>query len=153
MYFNQESAPRRRMSRSISKSHSVKGALMRITKIVRTNTVRMGWIMFTFAPMVMLYNAARADESVTTQRVRFKDLNLDSPEGAAVLYVRIKGAASLVCGRWDHFDLLQAHAVRTCINGAVSRAVAQVNSPGLTSIYNEKIGKADKKIITVAQSR
>jgi hypothetical protein len=44
------------------------------------------------------------------------------------------------------------HAQRTCISGAVSRAVAEVNSPMLTSIYNSKTNKADKKI-TLAQSR
>jgi len=125
---------------------------MSITKIVRTSALRTAWIMFTLVPMVMVYNAARADEPVATQRVSFKDLNLNSPEGAAVLYGRIKRAANEVCGHWDNFDLSQLHAVQTCIDGAVSRAVAQVNSPMLTSLYDEKTGKADKKI-TLAQSR
>ena len=126
---------------------------MSITKLVRTNALRTAWIMFTFVPMVMVYNAARADESVATQRVSFKDLNLNSPVGAAVLYGRIKKAANQVCGHWDNFDLSQLHALQTCIDGAVSRGVAQVNSPMLTSLYNEKTGKADKRIIRVAQSR
>src|SRR5271167_4956531 len=125
--------------------HSAKESVMSITKIVRTNALRTAWVMFTFAPMVMLYNAARADEPVATQRVSFKDLNLNSPEGAAVLYGRIKRAANEVCGHWDNFDLSQLHAVQTCIDGAVSRAVAQVNSPMLTSLYNANTGKADKK--------
>jgi UrcA family protein len=125
---------------------------MRITKIVRTNAFRTALIMFTFAPMVMLYNAARADAPVATQRVSFKDLNLNNPEGAAVLYGRIKRAAYEVCGHWDNFDLSQLHAVQTCIDGAVSRAVAQVNSPMLTSLYKDKAGKSDKKI-TLAQAR
>ncbi len=125
---------------------------MSITKIVRTNAIRTAWIMFTFVPMVALYNAARADESVATQVVSYKDLNLNSPEGVAVLYGRINRAANEVCGQWENFDLSQLHAVQTCINGSVSRAVAQVNSPMLTILYNEKTGKADKKI-TLAQSR
>jgi len=125
---------------------------MSITKIVRTNAIRTAWIMFTFVPMVALYNAARADESVATQVVSYKELNLNSAEGVAVLYGRINRAANEVCGQWENFDLSQLHAVQTCINGAVSRAVAQVNSPMLTSLYNEKTGKADKKI-TLAQSR
>jgi UrcA family protein len=107
----------------------------------------------TARPMVMLYNAARADEPVATQRVSFKDLNLDSSKGAAVLYGRIKRAANEVCGHWNYFDLSQIHAEQTCVSGAVSRAVAQVNSPMLTSLYDEKTGKADKKVITLAQSR
>jgi UrcA family protein len=124
---------------------------MNIKKIVRTNAFRTALIMFTFAPTVMLYNAARADEPVATQVVSFKDLNLNSPEGAAVLYGRIKRAANEVCGQWDNYNLSQIHAMQTCISGAVSRAVAQVNSPMLTSLYNGKAGKGDKKIV-LAQS-
>ncbi len=124
---------------------------MGISKIVRANALRTVWIMFTFTPMVMLYNAARADEAVATERVYFKDLNINSPEGAAVLYGRIKKAANVVCGESRNADLSQIRLVQACINDAVSRAVAQVNSPMLTSIYNEKTGKAGK--ITLAQSR
>jgi UrcA family protein len=125
---------------------------MNITKIVRANASRIAWIMLTFAPMVMVYNAARADEPVPTQRVSFKDLNLNSPEGAAVLYRRIKGAANKVCGRWENVDLSRIHAVQTCIDGAVSRGVAQVDRPMLTSLYNVEVGKAGTRVITLAQS-
>jgi UrcA family protein len=152
MYSNKLSAVQWRRNHSTFNAKSVKESVMSITKIVRTNAIRTAWIMFTFVPMVALYNAARADESVATQVVSYKDLNLNSAEGVAVLYGRINRAANEVCGQWENFDLSQLHAVQTCINGAVSRAVAQVNSPMLTSLYNEKTGKADKKI-TLAQSR
>ena len=152
MYSNKLSAVQWRRNHSTLNAKSVKESVMSITKSVRTNAFRTALIMFTFAPMVMLYNAARAEESVATQRVSFKDLNLNSPEGAAVLYGRIKRAATEVCGHWDNFDLSQIHAVQTCISGAVSRAVAQVNNPMLTSLYNAKTGKAEKKI-TLAESR
>ena len=125
---------------------------MSITQIVRANALRMAFVLFTFAPILMLVNAAQAGEQVATQRVSFKDLNLNSPEGAAVAYGRIKTAANEVCGHWDNYNLSQIHALQTCISGAVSRAVAQVNSPTLTSLYNAKTGKADKKI-TLAESR
>jgi UrcA family protein len=152
MYSNKLSAVQWRRNHSTFNAKSVKESVMSITKIVRTNAIRTAWIMFTFVPMVALYNAARADESVATQVVSYKELNLNSAEGVAVLYGRINRAANEVCGQWENFDLSQLHAVQTCINGAVSRAVAQVNSPMLTSLYNEKTGKADKKI-TLAQSR
>ena len=151
MYSNKLSAIQWRGNHSTFNAHSVKESVMSITKIVRISALRTAWIMFTFAPMVMLYNAARADEAVVTQRVSFKDLNLNSPEGAAVLYGRIRRAANQVCGQWDTFNLSQWHAVHTCISDAVSRAVAQVNRPMLTSLYNEKTSKADKKV-TLAQS-
>jgi UrcA family protein len=152
MYSNKLSAVQWRRNHSTFNAKSVKESVMSITKVVRTNAIRTAWIMFTFVPMVALYNAARADESVATQVVSYKELNLNSAEGVAVLYGRINRAANEVCGQWENFDLSQLHAVQTCINGAVSRAVAQVNSPMLTSLYNEKTGKADKKI-TLAQSR
>ena len=152
MYSNKLSAVQWRRNYSTFNAHSAKESVMSITKIVRTNALRMAFVLFTFAPSLMLVNAAQAGEQVATERVSFKDLNLNSPEGAAVLYGRIKRAANEVCGHWDNFDLSQMHAVQTCIRGAVSRAVAQVDSPMLTSLYNEKTGKADKKI-TLAQTR
>jgi len=151
MFSNQSSAVQWRRNHSTFNAKSVKESVMSITKIVRTSAFRTACIMFTFAPMVMLYNAARADEPIVTQRVSFKDLNLNSPEGAAVLYERIKKAAYEVCGHG--YDLSQLHALQSCVSGAVSRAVAQVNRPMLTSLYNEKTGKADKKVISLAQSR
>jgi len=150
MHSNQLSAVQWRGNHSIFNAHSVKESVMGIRKVVRTNALRMAWILFTFTPLVMLYNAAQADETVVTQRVSFKDLNLDNPEGAAVLYERIRKAAYEVCGHSS--DLSQWHAEKLCFSGAVSRAVAQVNRPMLTSLYNEKAGTADKKI-TLAQSR
>jgi UrcA family protein len=149
MYSNQLRAVQCCRTRSILNASSG----WSIMKSVRTKALRAAWIVFTFAPMVMAYNAARADESVATQRVSFKDLNLNSPEGAAALYGRIKRAANEVCGHGADFDLSQIQARQTCINGAVSRAVAQVDSSMLTSLYNEKTGKADKKVISLAQSR
>jgi UrcA family protein len=153
MYGNILSAVKWRRNRSTSNTRSIEESLMSVTKVVRTKAIRIAWIMVTFTPMIMLYNASRADESVATQRVSFKDLNLNSPEGAAVLYGRIKKAANVLCGHWDNFDLSQLHALHSCIDGAVSRGVAQVNSPLLASLYHEKTGKADQRIIRVAQSR
>ena len=152
MYSNKFGAIQWRRNHLTFNAISVKESAMSIAKSVRTNALRTAWILFTFTPMVMLYNAARADEPVATQRVSFKDLNLNSAEGAAVLYGRIKRAANEVCGHGENFDLSQIHAVQICIDGAVSRAITQVNSPTLTSLYNEKTSKADKKI-TLAQSR
>jgi UrcA family protein len=109
--------------------------------------------MFTFAPSVMLYSAAQAGEpasNVPHKVVSFRDLNLNTPEGVAVLYGRIKTAAYEVCGNPERWDLGQ-RKLQICIDSSVSRAVAQVNSPMLTSLYNEKTGKADKKI-TLAQT-
>jgi UrcA family protein len=152
MYSNKLSAVQWRRIGSTFNAHSMEESVIKVTKVVRAKALRVAWIMVTFAPMIMLYNASRADELVATQRVSFKDLNLNSPEGAAALYGRIKKAAYMVCGPGDSFDLSQLRALHSCVDGAVSGAVAQVDSPMLTSLYREKTGKADSKIISVAQS-
>ena len=125
-----------------------------ITKDTRTNALWIVWVMLASAPIAMVANRAQADESAGTVRqktVSFRDLNVSNPEGAAVLYKRIKSAASEVCGTWD--SLTQRPAVMTCIDEAVSRAVAQVNRPMLTSLHQAKTGKADKQVTTLAQTR
>ena len=155
MYCNKFNAIRSRGNHSIFNTHSVKESVMSIKKIVRTKALRTIWIMFTFAPMVMLYNAARAGESVDSlphKVVSFKDLNLDTPEGAAVLYRRITSAANEVCGNPERYDLSELK-LQICIKDAVSRAITQVNRPILTSLYNKKTGKTDKQVTTLAQSR
>ena len=126
-----------------------------ITKDTRTTSALwMVWVMLAAAPLAMVANGAQAGESAGTVRqktVSFRDLNVSNPEGAAVLYKRIKSAASEVCGTWD--SLSQRPAVMTCIDEAVSRAVAQVNRPMLTSLHQAKTGKADKPVTTLAQTR
>jgi UrcA family protein len=125
-----------------------------ITKDTRTNARWIVWVMLASAPIAMVANGAQAGESAGTllhKTVSFRDLNVSNPEGAAVLYKRIKSAASEVCGNWD--SLSQRPAVTTCIDEAVSRAVAQVNTPMLTSLHQAKTGKADKQVTTLAQTR
>jgi UrcA family protein len=123
-------------------------------KIPRTNAIWIAWVMLASAPIAMVANGARAGEPAGTVRhktVSFRDLNVGNPEGAAVLYKRIKSAASEVCGSWD--SLSQRPAVMACIDEAVSRAVAQVNRPMLTSLHEAKTGKSDKQVTTLAQTR
>ena len=125
---------------------------MSITNVFRTNAIGVAWVILASGPMTWVANAAQAGEAPPHKVVSFKDLNLSSTEGAGVAYRRIKSAADEVCGKRDRFELSQSHAIQTCINEAVSRAVAQVNSPMLTSLYNAKTGKADKQTTTLAQT-
>jgi UrcA family protein len=130
--------------------------LSAITNVVRTNATRIACLVLASATLTMVANGAQAGESVDAPRhmvVSFKDLNLSSTEGAAVLYRRIKHAAQEVCGDGDGSRLSRSHLTLTCVNQAVSRAVAQVNNPMLTSLYNVKTGKADKQEPTLARAR
>jgi UrcA family protein len=120
-----------------------------------TKVVRMAWGLVASAAIAWgggnAAQAAEPDNSVPHKVVSFHDLNLNSPEGAAVLYRRINAAAYEVCGSPDRYDLSELKLHR-CVKDAVSRAIAQVNSPMLTSLYQAKTGKAGAKV-TLAQAR
>jgi UrcA family protein len=121
-----------------------------------TKTLRMTWGIVASAAIAWGGgNAAQAgepDNTVAHKVVSFRDLNLNSPEGVAVLYRRINSAADEVCGNPDRYDLSQLK-LRICVKESVSRAIAQVNNPMLTSLHQAKTGKADKKATTLAEAR
>jgi UrcA family protein len=77
---------------------------------------------------------ASVDARQTT--VRFNDLNVDHPAGAAVLYRRIHQAAQDVCGEsqspGSRFISL---SWISCVAQAVDRAVVEVDRPALTAYY------------------
>ena len=123
-----------------------------ITNIAR----RIAFVVLAAAPITMLASVAPAHESADAPAhlaVSYADLNLDSDAGTAVLYMRLKQAARQVCGDWDTRDLSRGLAATACINKAMSHAVARVNSPMLTSLYEAKTGKREQKEATLAQVR
>jgi UrcA family protein len=129
-------------------AHSVKESVKKRSEIVRRNALRTVRILFTFVPMLMLYNAARAGslDIVPQKIVNFKDLNLNTPEGAAALYRRLTSAAYDVCASPYRYDLSELK-LQTCIRDAVSRAIDQVNRPLLSSIDNGKTRKAGRRVM------
>ena len=85
--------------------------------------------------------------------VKFHDLNVSGPDGAAALYRRIKVTAYDVCGSFDtdRRDLTNLAALNTCVHSAVRNAVAKVNQPTLSAIYNAR--NRDPLPITVATAQ
>ena len=82
-----------------------------------------------------------ADSDVVRQAVvRFGDLNLSNPHGAATLYGRISAAARDVCDASDFQsrDLGTRSAVDACVQKAISDAVTRVGRSELFAIYNAK---------------
>jgi len=79
--------------------------------------------------------------------VKFSDLNLNTPEGAAVLYKRITGAAKEVCDVFDDSIFPHSHEVQVnaCIDQAITRAVMQINRPMLTAVYKVKTGRMENQ--------
>lgn len=72
--------------------------------------------------------------------VKFGDLNLARPQGAAALYGRIVVAAYEVCKSFDidiHGLEFPAEQI-ACVHRAVARAVSNVGRPELFAIYNAR---------------
>ena len=75
---------------------------------------------------------------IPKETVKFQDLKIDSPAGAAALYQRLHVAARHVCfAEWDK-DPVKAQRAETCANEAESRAVSQLNVGALTAYYQIK---------------
>jgi len=68
--------------------------------------------------------------------VNFADLDLTRAAGAEALYARIRSAARQVCApSFANWELKSLETTRPCIDQAITRAVADVNAPLLTSYY------------------
>jgi len=73
--------------------------------------------------------------------VKYADLNINTPAGAAALLQRIRFAADRVCDFGGTRDLSVFAIVRACTTRAIADAVATVNNPSLTAAYEAKMGK------------
>ena len=100
--------------------------------------------MFVFAAVssLLLTDLAAAavnDEAGPSVTVRYHDLNLNSPEGIASLYGRIRGAAGQVCRPLENRDLERKAAWNYCFNHAVADAVRAVNNRTLSAYHWQRI--------------
>jgi len=87
--------------------------------------------------------AADAQQPLT-KTVAYGDLNLDSEQGAKVLYARLRRAAEDVCLPLDGRNLTQRSNWQRCFNNAVASAVAQVNKTTVTALHNQTAGHSIK---------
>jgi len=82
--------------------------------------------------------------------VKYADLNVSSPQGAASLYARIRMAADKVCRPLDNNDPASKMRMYSCIRKAIADAVTKVNQPALFAVYNAKNNKKSQPTILVA---
>ncbi|MDP8984854.1 MAG: UrcA family protein [Pseudomonadota bacterium] len=73
--------------------------------------------------------------------VKYYDLDLNRPEGVAVLFSRIQAAAKRACSRFDSKELSMAEIFHTCVNHAIEGAAIQINQPALSKLYTDRTGK------------
>jgi UrcA family protein len=83
--------------------------------------------------------------------VKYADLTISTPDGAAALYNRIQWAARQVCGRFDGASLTSHGRMRECTQKAIADAVAKVDQPALFAVYNAHNGQSTP--IVLASSR
>jgi len=96
--------------------------------------------------------SSAADSDAPHVLVKYADLNVSSPEGAATLYARIRMAAGEVCRSFDSREFATKNALDTCIHKAIADAVNKVDQPALFTVYNAKNGTS-KPVILASRTR
>jgi UrcA family protein len=90
---------------------------------------------------------AAAPSSTPSVVVRYGDLDVATPDGAAKLYRRISSAVHRVCPETDSRRLEDKMATWSCRRQALDRAVESVNSPQVASIVKHpRLAAASSKV-------
>jgi UrcA family protein len=114
-----------------------------------TATVLFSALALSFAAMCPAGDTTGANQST----VKYADLNVSSPAGAAALYARINVAAGGVCRPLDGRDLASKTQFDRCVHKAIADAVSKVNQPALYSIYNGKNSTQKPIMLASGQNR
>jgi UrcA family protein len=85
--------------------------------------------------------AATAPAELPAVTVKYGDLNLSTHEGVQKLYGRIAQAARTVCETQNRLDPKAVAASRSCESAAISRAVSDVNNPGLAATFANRVSR------------
>jgi UrcA family protein len=73
--------------------------------------------------------------------VKYGDLNLSNPQGAATLYSRIQAAAKDGCWQFEGPGIQATLQYNGCVDEGIVGAVTQVNNPALSAVYSAHAGK------------
>jgi UrcA family protein len=85
--------------------------------------------------------------------VRFADLDVSTPQGAAALYGRIRGAAVEVCSRMYADELAYKLHKSTCLQKVIGDAVLKVNRPALSAVFASKYDVPPSIVLAAAGTR
>lgn len=110
-------------------------------------------IVSALASIVTTVSAAADSPNPPTVIVKYGDLSVSNPQGAATLYSRIVAAAYEVCKSFDmrSRDLTSQAGWTACVHKAITDAVTKVGQPELFAIYNAR--NRQPLPITLAQTR
>jgi UrcA family protein len=112
----------------------MKTIIKSMTSVIASSVVTLGCMGFATSSQ-----AAEPGEALT-KIVAYGDLNLDSDQGAKVLYARLRTAARSVCSPFESRELTAELIWQTCFDHAVSAAVTQINKNKVTALHNRTIG-------------
>jgi UrcA family protein len=96
---------------------------------------------------------AAGPADVPTAIVKFADLDLSTPQGAAALYNRIRAASEGLCSPSDARDLASTLRWNACVKQAIAGAVAKVDRPALSAVFATKYGAPQPARILTAERR
>jgi UrcA family protein len=77
-----------------------------------------------------------------TKTVHYGDLNLDSEQGAKVLYARMRSAARDVCAPLEGLDMSRRRLWQNCFDSAVANAVVKVDKTMVSALHIQTINRA-----------
>ena len=77
---------------------------------------------------------------VRSIRISYRDLNLETPQGIATLYVRIRRAATEVCEAGNPLigTRIIGESSERCVHTAIATTVKQLGVPGLAALEAEQ---------------
>jgi UrcA family protein len=78
----------------------------------------------------------QAHHELKHRTVNFADLDINSEAGARTLMTRIRGAARQVCRPEPKGSLSDRENYRTCLSGAMSTAVTQLDNPHVKQAFD-----------------
>jgi UrcA family protein len=118
-----------------SSSTTLEKTVKTMTQPIRFRTVIATLILAALASGVATVHAGEDNSDVPKIVVKYGDLNVSHPQGAAVLYRRIRLAGEAVCGSFAGGGLGPKMRMNTCVQKAIADAVTKVNQPQLFAIY------------------
>jgi UrcA family protein len=112
-----------------------------------------GAIFSAFASSFATVSAAADSTDARSTVVSYADLNISSPQGAVILYSRIRKAAESVCWVSTGADYAASIGVSPCVHKAIADGVTAINQPALFAVYNAKNKTPLPVMVAAGQAR
>ena len=113
-----------------------------MTTVNRFRTVIATALFGTVASSFAVLPAAADSFDAPAITVKYGDLDISNPQGAAVLYARIRAAAENLCSPYDRSGIASKMRRDACVSNIVTNAVTKANKSALSAVYSSKTGKS-----------